>query len=234
MKAALLVLALPALGAISGRWLDLTRPVEPGATVKAKPSLFFVHPETFETRLEAPAVFEKKGATVDQLALDALAGPAVVIDAIPWCSSRPDCQVRREDLQDFERLRGKIPEGAVVFIKTGDAKYWGDRARYLMQDADPKDKRAHHPGLHPNAAQWLAEERRPKLVVIDAPSIDYGPSKLLETHRALFAKNIPVIENAGDLSSIPQTGAYAVALPEKVKGAAFAPARLAAVVDPVR
>lgn len=215
-------------------WVDLTRPVDPSTQAKAKPSLSFVHPDTFETRLEAPAVFEKKGAAVDQLTLDALTGPAVVIDAAPFCSSRPDCQVRREDLQDFERLRGKIPPGAVVFIKTGFSKYWGDRARYLMLSDDSKDKRAHHPGLHPNAAEWLAENRKPRLVVIDGPSIDYGPSRLLETHRALFAKNIPVIENAGDLSSLPQTGAVAAAFPEKVKGAAFAPVRLAAQIEPAR
>jgi kynurenine formamidase len=166
--------------------------------------------------------------------LDALEGPAVVIDAVPWCATRRDCQVRREDLIDFERLRGKIPQGAVVLIKTGFSRWWGEKERYLGYDVDKKDQKPHHPGLHPAAAEWLAENRKPKLVVIDGPSIDYGPSKLYETHRALFARNIPVIENAANLELLPQTGAQVLALPAKIKGASSAPVRLAAVVDPVR
>jgi len=43
-----------------------------------------------------------------------------------------------------------------------------------------------------------------------------------------------VIENATGLELLPQTGAIAVALPAKIKGASSAPVRLAAIVDPVR
>lgn len=222
------------LAAVSGKWLDLTRPAEPSALAKPRPSLSFVHPETFETRLEAPLMTEKKGASVDALALERLEGPLVVIDAQPWCATRRDCQVRREDLLDFERLHGRIAPGAIVLIQTGFARYWGERARYLGFDEEKKDSKLHFPGLHPTAAAWLAENRKPKLVGIDGPSVDYGPSKLYETHRALFARNIPVIENAAGLEALPRAGAFAVALPAKLKGASSAPARLAAVLEPVR
>ena len=47
------------------------------------------------------------------------------------------------------------------------------------------------PGLHPDAAQWLATERAINAVGIDTASIDFGQSKLFETHRILAARGIP-------------------------------------------
>jgi kynurenine formamidase len=220
----LLLLAAAALAAAGGKRVDLSRPADYQAFAKPKANLSFAHPESFETRLETSLMVDRKARSIDAIPLEALEGPAVVVDAAPWCATRKDCQVRREDLLEHERMRGRIPQGAVVMIKTGWGRYWGEPERYVPG----------HPGLHPAAAVWLAENRKPKLIAIDAPSIDHAPSKLFETHRALFARNIPVIENAAGLELLPQSGAFAAALPAKLKGAAYAPARLYAVVDSVR
>ena len=88
----------------------------------------------------------------------------------------------------------------------------------------------HFPGLHPDAARWLASERRIKAVGIDTASIDFGQSTLFESHRALFEWNIPAFENVTELDSLPARGAYVVALPMKIKGGSGAPLRIAAWV----
>ena len=61
-------------------------------------------------------------------------------------------------------------------------------------------------------------------------SIDYGQSSLFESHRILFAKNIPAFENVAALDQLPPTGAYIIALPMKIKGGSGGPLRIVAWV----
>ena len=80
----------------------------------------------------------------------------------------------------------------------------------------------HFPGLHPDAATWLAETRKVKAVGLDTASIDFGQSTLFESHRILYARNIPAFENLTALDQLPPRGATVYALPMKIKGAAAA------------
>ena len=88
------------------------------------------------------------------------------------------------------------------------------------------------PGLHPAAAKWLVDERKVNAVGIDTASIDFGRSKLFETHRVLAAHELPVFENVANLGSLPEQGAYVVALPMNIKGGSGAPARILGLVPP--
>ncbi len=69
-----------------------------------------------------------------------------------------------------------------------------------------------------------------KAIGIDTASIDYGQSSLFETHRTLYAQNIPAFENLTALERLPATGAYVVALPMKIKGGSGAPLRAMAIL----
>lgn len=50
------------------------------------------------------------------------------------------------------------------------------------------------------------------------PSIDYGQSRLFESHVILFEKNNPAFENVTRLEQLPEKGFTIVALPMKIKG----------------
>ncbi len=76
----------------------------------------------------------------------------------------------------------------------------------------------HFPGLHPEAARWLVDHRKVKIVGLDTPSIDYGQSRLFEGHVSLFEKNNPAFENVTRLEQLPEKGFTIVALPMKIKG----------------
>ena len=65
---------------------------------------------------------------------------------------------------------------------------------------------------------------------IDTASIDYGQSSLYESHRALYATNIPAFENLTALEQLPLRGASIVALPMKIKGGSGAPLRAIAIL----
>jgi kynurenine formamidase len=74
------------------------------------------------------------------------------------------------------------------------------------------------------------ENRRISAIGLDTPSIDYGQSQLFESHQILFAENIPAFENVANLDQLPETGAFVIALPMKIKGGSGAPLRIVGLV----
>ena len=88
----------------------------------------------------------------------------------------------------------------------------------------------HFPGIDPELAQWLVDKRKVKAVGVDTLSIDYGQSKDFMTHRILLNHSIVAFENLTNLQELPETGAYLVALPMKIKGGSGGPLRAAAFV----
>jgi kynurenine formamidase len=120
----------------------------------------------------------------------------------------------------------------IVLLRTGWSSRWPDKARYLgtTKTGLAGVPELHFPGIDSSAARWLAAERRVKAVGIDTPSIDYGQSTTFDTHRSLFAQNIPAFENVASLERLPPTGAYVVALPMKIRGGSGGPLRIVALV----
>jgi kynurenine formamidase len=189
----------------------------------------FSAPEHGGTHIDAPLHFAEGKHAVDQIPVEQLMGPAVVIEG---AGDDADRLIQRADFERFERAHGPIPPHAIVLLRTGWSRRWPDRPRYLGTDERGPGAVAklHFPGLDPEAARWLLRERQPKAVGIDTASIDYGQSKTYETHRALFAADVPAFENLTRLDELPPTGAYVVALPMKIAGGSGAPLRAIAII----
>jgi kynurenine formamidase len=120
----------------------------------------------------------------------------------------------------------------MVLLHTGFAARWPDAEGYLgtAEKGPAAVAKLHFPGLHPDAARWLVTERDIKAVGLDTASIDHGQSKLFESHRILFEKNVPAFENVAALDKLPTTGAYVIALPMKIKEGSGGPLRIVAWV----
>lgn len=84
------------------------------------------------------------------------------------------------------------------------------------------------PGLAPEGAKWLVEQRRVKALGIDTASIDHGPSTLFGAHVALCRANVPIFENLDGLERLPTEGAFIAALPMKIAGGSGSPLRVLA------
>ena len=67
------------------------------------------------THIDAPLHFAKGHRSVDQIPLDQLIGPTVVVDVTTACAHEPDYRVTIEDFTGWERSNGEIPAGAIVF-----------------------------------------------------------------------------------------------------------------------
>ena len=184
------------------------------------------------THLDSPVHFAKGRHTVDEIPLDRLMGPAVVVDVTKQCAGNPDYQVTVADLQDWERRNGRIASGTILLLRTGFGKFYPDRKKYLGTDERGADAVAklHFPGLDPQAARWLTQNRAIKAIGLDTASIDYGQSTLFESHRILFDKNIPAFENVANLDQLPVKGFSVIALPMKIKGGSGGPLRIVALL----
>ena len=206
------------------------------------PAGFYYAANTFSgaehggTHIDAPVHFARGHLTVDRIPLETLIAPAVVVDVTQASGANPDYQVTVDDLGRFEQQHGRIPDGSIVLIRTGFASRWPDAAAYLgtAERGDAAVAKLHFPGLHPDAAAWVAANRAVKAVGIDTASIDFGQSTLYETHRTLYARDIPALENVASLDRLPPTGTLLIALPMKIGGGSGAPVRVVAVVPPSR
>jgi kynurenine formamidase len=183
------------------------------------------------THIDAPVHFAQGRWSVEQIPLEQLIGDAAVIDVSAKCATQPDYQVTPADLMEWEQAHGSL-NGAIVLIRTDYSKRWPDAARYLgtAERGEGAVARLHFPGLHPDAARWLVANRTVKALGIDTASIDYGQSTSFETHRALYERNVPGLENLAQLDRLPARGARLVALPMKIKGGSGAPLRAIAFV----
>jgi len=184
------------------------------------------------THLDAPVHFSEGQWSLEEIPLDRLMGPAVVVDVSSKALQNRDYQVSVQDFLDWEAVYGMLPEGIIVLIKTGYGQYWPDRTQYLGTERRGPAAVAelHFPGLDPEAATWIMAERTISAIGLDTPSIDYGQSTLFEAHQILFAGNVPVFENVANLDSLPVQGFNVIALPMKIKGGSGGPLRIVAVV----
>ena len=182
------------------------------------------------THLDAPFHFAEGKWTTEQIPLSRLIGPGVVIDVSRQAAKDADYTLQLSDLRAWEKVHGRIPPGAILLIRSGWGKFWGDRKRYFGTDAPGDTDNLHFPGLAKAAADFLVKQRRITAVGIDTPSIDHGPSRDFVAHQILGAANLAIFENVAGLERLPAKGATVYAIPMKIKGGSGAPLRIFAIL----
>ena len=182
------------------------------------------------THLDAPVHFAQGRQSVDEIPLQRFFGPAVVVDVRKQSEENADYQVTIDDLMRAE-ADGTMTAETIVLLRTGFSSRWPDAARYLgtAERGAEAVAKLHFPGLHPDAAKWLVA-KGVRAVGIDTASIDYGQSTLFESHRILYAADLPAFENLTALDRLPTRGAFIVALPMKIADGTGAPLRAVAIV----
>jgi len=182
------------------------------------------------THLDAPIHFAEDRWTADQIPLQRLIGEAVVVDISARAAHDPDALLEPADLATFESHHGRIPDEAIVLVRTGWGRFWSDRARYLGSATPGDASHLHFPGVGAEAATWLTTARRLRAIGIDTASIDHGPSKDFRAHRALANANVPIFENLSGLDVLPPKGAIFLGLPMKIGGGTGGPLRAVALL----
>jgi kynurenine formamidase len=167
------------------------------------------------THLDAPYHFLQDGGRVEDLDLDQLCAPAVVVDvrgkgareAITWADLRPHA--------------GDLRPGVILVLHTGWSRYWGS-VTY-----------AEHPFLDGAAARQVVE-RGVRTVAIDAMSLDETVDT--QEHPSGFAAHFAVLgaggaiaENLRNLEALDFPDPVVSILPIRFRGADGAPVRAVAL-----
>jgi kynurenine formamidase len=187
-------------------------------------------PEHGGTHLDAPIHFAEGGWTTEEVPLDRLVAPAVVLDVSSQASRDRDYRVSAADVEEFERRHGRIAAGTMVLVRTGWSRHWPHVKAYLGDDTPGDASRLSFPGFGLDAARLLVEERGVTVLGIDTASLDYGRSTDFTVHRFAMAKNVAGLENLTNLEHLPPTGSVVVALPMKIEGGSGGPLRAIALL----
>ncbi|MGI9202407.1 MAG: cyclase family protein [Woeseiaceae bacterium] len=187
-------------------------------------------PEHGGTHIDAPVHFAKEGLSTDELPLENLIAPAVVIDVSAKAAADPTYRLSVADVNRFESSYGEIPAGTIVLMRTDWSTRWPDAMRYLGDDTPGDASNLKFPGFGAAATRLLVEERAVGMLGIDTASVDYGPSQDFIAHQIGAAQGIPNLENLTNLAALPATGSIIMALPMKIQGGSGGPVRVVALV----
>ena len=185
------------------------------------------------THVDAPIHFAENGRTIDKVPLQEWIGPAVKIDVVEKCDLNRDYLLIVEDIKNWEKKYGAIPDHAWVIMYTGiDTKYYPDKEKVFGTGKTGPEAIPYlrFPGFSAEAVEFLIKERNITGIALDTPSIDYGKSKDFKVHQILFAADKLAIENIANLDRLPAIGATLYALPMVIKDGTGAPARVFAVL----
>jgi arylformamidase len=154
------------------------------------------------THIDPPSHFVAGGTTVDAIDLAAVNGPCEVVE-VPESSESigPD---------ELGELRSRSDR---LLFRTANSARWAERLRFFRD----------YVALTLPAAQRI-RERRPRLVGIDALSIENDPTGRFPVHRELLGHGILILE--GLLLGDAPAGSYRLeCLPLRLQGGDGGPAR---------
>src|SRR6266513_2914527 len=155
-----------------------------------------------------------------------LVGPAVVIDVRAESGKDADYQLGAARVEAWEKGHGRIPEQAIVLLRTGWASRWPDVRKYRNQDEKGK---MHFPGFSAEAAKLLIE-RKVSGLGCDTLSVDHGASSDYSVHHLALGAGLYQLENLADLSELPEPAAFLIVAPIKLEGGSGGPVRVFALL----
>ena len=190
----------------------------------------YTHVGQWGTHCDPPAHFVKGKRTIDQIDPKEMILPLVVIDVHERAAKNPDYTISMDDVRDWERRHGPVPEGAFVAMRTDWSKRWPDAK--AMRNEDSKGV-AHYPGWSLAVLKYLYEERKITASGHETTDTDPGIATSkddysLETY--ILGTDHYQIELLANLDKVPEAGAIVVATFPKPKGGSGFPARVFAIV----
>ena len=190
----------------------------------------FTHIGQWGTHVDPPAHFVKGMRTVDQIDVKEMILPLVVIDIHGAVSNNPDYTVTIDDIKNWEKKHGQIPEGAFVALRTDWSKRWPNMG--AMQNKDDNGI-AHYPGWSMEVLKYLYEECKITASGHETTDTDPGTATSkddysLETY--ILKSNHYQIELLAHLDEVPEAGALVVASFPKPKDGSGFPARVFAIL----
>ena len=213
---------------MSDQWLDLSLPIRdggpsyPGDPLCTIERVRTIPPDPLNlsavsigshqgTHLDAPLHFLADGRPVDQVPLEQVIGPAILVDLT---HKAPESEIGIADLDVVE-----LHPGDRLIWRMGWDRVWPDMTFFTGM-----------PRLGVDAARWLADQRL-ALVGFDAPTPN--PVAMVEVHRTLLDADVLLLVALANLDRLRPGPCELHAAPLRLEGADGAPVRAYGRQSPV-
>ena len=184
------------------------------------------------THFDAPIhwVTGKDKDDVSQVPVARLIGPAVVIDRSKEALANPDYLLTIDDIRDFERQHGDLPQDGWLLYRTG----WDARAQDQKDFLNANESGPHTPGIDIELARWLAEESPVVGIGVETVGTDAGAAHSFNPpfpcHQYMLGANKYGLTQLANLSRLPATGTVLIVAPLKLINGSGSPCRALALV----
>ena len=173
------------------------------------------------TQLDPPAHWNPNYPGIDELPATFAVRPMVVISIEAQVAKNPGYTLSVEDIRAWEMSHGRIPQGSVVFVRSGWSRDW------------PKPELASRktfPGVSLAALKFLHLERR--ILFHGHEPLDTDATPTLEGEAWLLTNGYTQAEGVANLDQVPETGALVEIGFAKFQGGLGGYARFIAICPP--
>jgi kynurenine formamidase len=173
------------------------------------------------TQLDPPAHWAPEFPSIDELPPTYTIRPLVVIPMEDKVSTDFGYHLQVSDIEEFEKSHGKIPEGSVVFIRSGWSKKWPDAELSTLTP---------FPGVSLDALKFLHLQR--KILFHGHEPLDTDATPTLEGEDWLMHHGYTQAEGVTNLDQVAETGCLLAMGFPKFKGGLGGYARYIAICPP--
>lgn len=152
--------------------------------------------DQYGTQLDPPAHWDEYGATISDLPPTFAVRPLVVIDIHDKVAKDPGYHAKVADIQAWEAKHGRIPEGAVVMVRSDWYKKWSDVTRFNQKP---------FPGVSLDALKFLHLQRQ--ILFHGHEPLDTDTTPTLEGESWLLHNHYTQAEGVANLDKVPEAGA---------------------------
>lgn len=173
------------------------------------------------TQLDPPAHWAPEYPAIDELPPTYAVRPLAVISIEEQVAKDPGYALSVADIEAWEKAHGTIPEGSVVFVRSGWSKDWPDPA---LATAFP------FPGVGLDALKFLHEERH--ILFHGHEPLDTDSTPTLEGEYWLLHNGYAQAEGVANLDQVAETGCLVAIGYAKIGGGLGGLARYVAICPP--
>lgn len=191
----------------------------------------FAMPEHMGTHIDAPVHTVQGMWKTDQIPMENLYGPGVIINVKSKAATNPDYRVMVDDLLMWEEKYGEMPRRAIVMMNSGWSSKYPNITLVFGSTQHTNISTFHFPSWHEDAVTWLINKRQINAVGVDTPSTDYGQSKTYPCHVLLGKNSVVGIEQVTNLDNVPESGSTIYVPVLNIADGSGGPARVFATYD---
>ncbi len=192
----------------------------------------FKFPGQFGTHIDFPGHFVKGADLSDKFTVKDAVFPLCIVDVTEKVKADPTYVVTADDIREYEKTYGPIPDGAFVAIRTDWSKNWPDM-NALSGIAE--DGSENFPGWSLEALKYIYEARNAAANGHEALDTDASAEAAkagdLACERYVLSKGKLQIEVLCNLDQVQPAGAILVAAWPNIEDAVGLPVRVWAITE---